>query len=104
VARDAKRVCLALQGGGTHGAFTWGVLDRLAEDGRLDIAGLSATSAGAVNAAAWAHGYADGGAAGARARMTAVWEAIAATPNAFAPGAWAGPFRSAFFGWMDAFG
>ena len=46
-----KTVNLALQGGGAHGAFTWGVLDRLLEDGRLVIDGISATSAGAMNAA-----------------------------------------------------
>ncbi|GAB3470208.1 patatin-like phospholipase family protein [Polaromonas eurypsychrophila] len=49
---------LALQGGGSHGAFTWGVLDALLEDGRLDIEGISGTSAGAMNAVALAHGFA----------------------------------------------
>ncbi len=51
-------VNLALQGGGSHGAFTWGVLDALLEDGRLDFEGLSGTSAGAMNAVALAHGFA----------------------------------------------
>ncbi len=51
-------VNLALQGGGSHGAFTWGVLDALLEDGRLDIEGISGTSAGAMNAVALAHGFA----------------------------------------------
>jgi NTE family protein len=46
-----KTIALALQGGWMHGAFTWGVLDRLLEDGRLSIEGVSATSAGAMNAA-----------------------------------------------------
>ncbi|HRI88589.1 MAG TPA: patatin-like phospholipase family protein, partial [Candidatus Hydrogenedentes bacterium] len=46
------RLNLALQGGGAHGAFTWGVLDRLLEEPALDIAGISGTSAGALNAAA----------------------------------------------------
>jgi NTE family protein len=49
---------LALQGGGSHGAFTWGVLDALLEDGRVDFEGISGTSAGAMNAVAMAHGFA----------------------------------------------
>jgi NTE family protein len=56
----APRVNLALQGGGSHGAFTWGVLDALLEDGRLDLEGISGTSAGAMNAVALAHGFALG--------------------------------------------
>ena len=51
-----KIVNLALQGGGAHGAFTWGVLDRLLEDTRIQIDGVSATSAGAMNAVVLAHG------------------------------------------------
>ena len=54
---------LALQGGGAHGAFTWGVLDRLLEEPRLRIEDISGTSAGAMNAAVLAHGF-DAGAAG----------------------------------------
>ena len=61
-----KPINLALQGGGAHGAFTWGVLDRLLEDGRLDFDGFSGTSAGAMNAAAFAVGWEGGGADGAR--------------------------------------
>ena len=53
---STKRVNLALQGGGSHGAFTWGVLDRLLEDERLTIEGVSGTSAGAMNAAVLADG------------------------------------------------
>ena len=52
----AKRINLALQGGGAHGAFTWGVLDHLLEDGRLTVEGISGTSAGAVNAVMLADG------------------------------------------------
>ncbi len=52
------RINLALQGGGSHGAFTWGVLDALLEDGRIDLEGISGTSAGAMNAVALAHGFA----------------------------------------------
>lgn len=99
----AKPVCIALQGGGAHGAFTWGVLDRLTEDGRLGMAAMSATSAGAVNAAAWAHGFHDKGADGARDRMRAVWEAIGQSSNVFSPAAFGGAFQRVMFGWMDAF-
>ena len=68
--RRKQRLNLALEGGGAHGAFTWGVLDRLLEDETLDIAWISATSAGAVNAVAVAAGLAEGGRAG-RARQAA---------------------------------
>ena len=54
----APRINLALQGGGSHGAFTWGVLDALLEDGRIALEGISGTSAGAMNAVALAHGFA----------------------------------------------
>ena len=56
---EARPVNLALQGGGSHGAFTWGVLDRLLEDGRLEFPAISGTSAGAMNAVALADGWAD---------------------------------------------
>jgi NTE family protein len=72
-----QRLNLALEGGGAHGAFTWGVLDRLLEEEGLDIGWISATSAGAVNAVALAAGLAEGGRTGARARLRAVWEAVA---------------------------
>src|SRR3954452_7951752 len=68
-----KTINLALQGGGAHGAFTWGVLDRLLEDDRIAIEGISGTSAGAMNGAALAQGWIDGGAAGARASLDAFW-------------------------------
>lgn len=67
---------LALQGGGSHGAFTWGVLDRLLEDTRFKIDGISGTSAGAMNAAVLADGYAAGGAEGARKALAAFWRGI----------------------------
>ena len=57
---EQKVVNLALQGGGSHGAFTWGVLDRLLEDGRLAFDGITATSAGAVNAVVLADGLVAG--------------------------------------------
>jgi NTE family protein len=62
--RDEVLVDLALQGGGAHGAFTWGVLERLLEEPWLRIDGVSGTSAGAMNAAILVHGYAQTGAAG----------------------------------------
>ncbi|MCS0503212.1 patatin-like phospholipase family protein [Ancylobacter mangrovi] len=70
-------VDLALQGGGAHGAFTWGVIDRLLEEEWLRIDGVSGTSAGAMNAAVMADGYAAGGAAGARAALDAYWRHVA---------------------------
>lgn len=70
-----KRINLALQGGGAHGAFTWGVLDRLLEDGRLAIDGISGTSAGAVNAVMLADGLARGGPEAARQRLAEFWRA-----------------------------
>jgi NTE family protein len=68
---------LALQGGGAHGAFTWGVLDRLLEEDSFHIDGISATSSGAMNALALAQGWLDGGRVGARAALSALWEKIA---------------------------
>ncbi|HTH62056.1 MAG TPA: patatin-like phospholipase family protein [Paraburkholderia sp.] len=70
-------VTLALQGGGSHGALTWGVLDRLLEEPWLRIDGISGTSAGAMNAAVLASGYAQGGAEGARAALTRFWRRVA---------------------------
>src|ERR1700745_2143541 len=61
-----KSINLALQGGGAHGAFTWGVLDRLLEDERIAVEGISATSAGAMNAAVFTYRYACGGRDGAK--------------------------------------
>jgi NTE family protein len=58
MSKTTKNISLALQGGGSHGAFTWGVLDMLLEDGRLEIDGISGSSAGAMNAMALAHGFA----------------------------------------------
>jgi NTE family protein len=69
-------LALALQGGGAHGAFTWGVLDRLLEDGRFPIAAISGTSAGAINAVALASGLLDGGNEGARAALQRVWQSV----------------------------
>ena len=74
--RRNVRVNLALQGGGAHGAFTWGVLDRLLEDDELEISWVSATSAGAVNGVAVAAGLSEGGKTSARNKLRGVWEAV----------------------------
>ncbi len=71
-----RRLALALQGGGAHGAFTWGVLDRLLEEETLELVGVSGASAGAMNAAMLAQGWARGGRAGARAELDHFWERI----------------------------
>jgi NTE family protein len=71
----AKKINLALQGGGAHGAFTWGVLDQLLADGRLEITGISGASAGAVNAVMVADGLTRGGAEEARKRLAEFWRA-----------------------------
>lgn len=71
-----RRINLALQGGGAHGAFTWGVLDRLLEEPGIEIAGITGTSAGALNAAALKAGLLEGGAEGAKARLAALWQAV----------------------------
>lgn len=83
--KTRKKVNLALQGGGSHGAFTWGVLDALLEDGRLDFDGISATSAGAMNAAALACGYSKSGAAGAREHLEKFWKEISIAGAFFRP-------------------
>jgi NTE family protein len=67
---------LALQGGGAHGAYTWGVLDRLLEEPMVLIEGISGTSAGSMNAAVLASGYASGGAEGARKALAAFWKCV----------------------------
>ena len=71
-----KAISLALQGGGAHGAFTWGVLDAILEDGRLAIEAMSGTSAGAMNAVVLSEGWIEGGAEGARTKLEAFWRAI----------------------------
>jgi len=90
-----RSIDLALQGGGSHGAFTWGVLDRLLEDRSLRLTGISGTSAGAMNAVALASGLMEGGREGARAALRRFWTRVGET----------GPFgrlaHSPVAPWMD---
>jgi NTE family protein len=76
VRANRRPINVALQGGGAHGAFTWGVLDRLLEDEQIAIEGISGTSAGALNGAALAQGFTAGGRAGARNALDAFWWAM----------------------------
>jgi NTE family protein len=82
--RSPVLIDLALQGGGSHGAFTWGVLDRLLEEPWLTIAGISGTSAGAMNAAVLADGWTAAGAAGAREALEKYWRSVSRAA-AFSP-------------------
>jgi NTE family protein len=75
-APNSKKVNLALQGGGAHGAFAWGVLDKLLEDGRVSFDAVSATSAGAMNATVLGYGLTIGGADGAREELEKFWKKI----------------------------
>ncbi len=73
-----KRINLALQGGGAHGAFTWGVLDRLLDEEDIEVAGISGTSAGALNGAAFKSGMVNAGRDGARAALDVLWRRMGA--------------------------
>ncbi len=85
MAKVKKRsISLALQGGGAHGAFTWGVLDRLIDEPGLDIQAITATSAGAMNAVAFASGLAKDGPEGAKAGLEAFWKSVSDMGAAFA--------------------
>ncbi len=83
--KGQKTVNLALQGGGAHGAFAWGVLDRLLEDGRIGIDGICATSAGSMNASALAWGMHKGGPDKAREALHDFWQNISRTGHVFSP-------------------
>ncbi|MDP1899673.1 MAG: patatin-like phospholipase family protein [Rubrivivax sp.] len=74
--KPSRRISLALQGGGAHGAFTWGVLDALLEDPRVQFEGLSGSSAGAMNAVVLANGWMNGGRDGARQALHDFWTAV----------------------------
>ena len=80
-AQTTKRINLALQGGGAHGAFTWGVLEHLLSEQRLEIEGVSGTSAGAINAVMLADGLVRGGRAEAQKRLADFWRAASSTGN-----------------------
>jgi NTE family protein len=102
-----KSINLALQGGGSHGAFAWGALDCILDDGRLDIEAVSATSAGAMNAVVLADALTDGDRDNARARLSAFWKAIADAGSAYNPVRplrdWSGralPVEQSPFYWM----
>src|ERR1044072_8715023 len=82
--RQPLLVDLALQGGGSHGAFTWGVLDRLRDEPWIRIDAISGTSAGAMNAAVLADGWSHGGADGAKAALDAYWRRVSRAA-AFSP-------------------
>lgn len=89
-AQETKRVNLALQGGGAHGAFTWGVLDRLLEEDGISFEGVVATSAGAMNAAVLAYGLAEGGRRGAQTALASFWRRVshAAALGPLQPSPW----------------
>ncbi|MEO0391175.1 MAG: patatin-like phospholipase family protein [Pseudomonadota bacterium] len=89
-----KQINLALQGGGAHGAFTWGALDRILEDDRVEIAAMSGTSAGALNAAALKSGMIKGGKEGARDNLRWLWERVAGVQD-ISVTTWMAPFGAA---------
>jgi NTE family protein len=82
-----KRINLALQGGGAHGAFTWGVLDRLLEESEIEVAAITGTSAGAMNGAAFKSGWISGERPGAKDKLDWLWEQMGATQDPRLP-AW----------------
>jgi NTE family protein len=84
-ATRVKHINLALQGGGAHGAFTWGVLDRLLEERRLEVEGVSATSSGAMNAVVMAHGLTIGGRECAREALENFWHQVVRVAALFNP-------------------
>lgn len=96
-----KRINLALQGGGAHGAYTWGVLDRLLEEKDLSIEGISGTSAGAMNAAMLVVGYMQGGREGAKQKLETFWRQISEV-GAFSP-LHKTPIERAITGWNMEF-
>jgi NTE family protein len=103
-----KRINLALQGGGSHGAYTWGALDALSEREDLEIVGISGASAGAMNAVVFADGLQSGGRGAAREKLEAFWRSISSDgewPDAERPliGAWLNAWTSMFApkAWLD---
>ncbi len=92
--RPPRRVSLALQGGGTMGAYSWGVLDTFLERDHFEFAGVTGASAGALNAALLADGFARDGAAGARAQLESFWLRLSAVCAARRRSRFSGAFRS----------
>ena len=92
-----KILSLALQGGGSHGAFTWGVLDRLLEDPRISLDGISGASAGALNAVVLADGMVRGGRDGARAALKAFWDGVSTGEPLNGPGSQLGAVKAFLF-------
>ena len=86
------KINIALQGGGAHGAFTWGVLDRLLEEDGIEIAGISGTSAGALNGAAYKSGWLTGGRRGAKENLDWLWAQVGAVGD-MRLAAWMLPFQ-----------
>lgn len=82
---DCKKVNLALQGGGAHGALSWGILDALLEDERIEVEGFSACSAGTMNALAMAQGYHEGGREGGRKKLEEFWWEVSKAGAFFSP-------------------
>jgi NTE family protein len=82
---ESKKINLAFQGGGSHGAVTWGVADRLLEDPRIEVDAISGCSAGAINAAAVAYGLFKGGKEGARETMEQVWRRVSDAGKMYSP-------------------
>lgn len=80
-AQRKHKVALALQGGGSHGAFTWGVLDRLLDDATIEVIGATGTSAGAMNATVLVDGLVRGGSHQARVELRQYWQAVGAMPG-----------------------
>lgn len=102
---ETRRINLALQGGGAHGAFTWGVLDRLLQEDWLEIAAISGTSAGALNGAALKAGLARGGREGARENLAWLWSQVSEV-NDLRLDRWVSalfPYPEAINRWIEAF-
>ena len=99
-AGGVKHINLALQGGGAHGAFAWGVIDKFLEDGRIEIEGLSGTSAGSMNAVVYAYGALKGK-DGARQALHDYWQAISDAGQKYSM-VKRSPWEQMFGGWtMD---
>ncbi|MEO1643511.1 MAG: patatin-like phospholipase family protein, partial [Pseudomonadota bacterium] len=101
--QTTRQISLALQGGGAHGAFTWGVLDRLLEQDDLEIKAITATSAGAMNAVALSAGYAEAGRDGARQSLKRFWRTVSDMGTPFSATLWTqSPFASLPFSPFNA--